>query len=270
MNPKKIESNRSFLQKIEDRFYPPIREINTPFDIPFEVNGKVLSWRDQGIFHTTYRVDLFGNIFDKKTTIVNPQFTSYGKDGKPNFYKVISHGPYGAPKIHENGWESGKPTGNILPTIFVDTDNNSQIYVLTEIDPDASLQTNNSQRRAVRASDSNVITGDLVKKATQPDTTITPIVPGLVRGTGTTELTNAARIVGFVGTGGVVLYGKPDAKLLNPTFAEVDKVKLKAVPIEEYMKEPDIPGQGAILRLIMDCQQNNELKIHAVLPETRK
>lgn len=192
------------------------------------------------------------------------------RTGKNIYYTIKPHGPYGAPKIIEIGAETGQPTGSILPTIFIDTDNCSQIYVLTEKDPDSQLQTGVEQRRAVRASKDNIITGELVEKATQPDTTITPLVPGAVRETGKNKLTNAARIVGFVRTGGVILYGKPAEQLLDPVITPEDKVGLKAISIEEYAKEADLPGMGAVLLLMVDAMKNNEIKISAVMPDVRK
>jgi len=270
MNPKKIENNRDIFQKVADMFNPPIRESRMPFSVPFEVDGKTLSWKDEGIVHTTYRVDLFGNRFDEKTTIEKPQFVSFDKDGKPNFYKVKPYGAYGAPQIYENGAEEGKNTGNVVPTVFIDQ-NSNEIFVLTEIDPEGTQKTGQPQRRAVRASNDNVVTGHIVNKSMQDvEATMTPIAPGAVRKIAENQLTNSTRIVGAITTGGVYIPNRPNDELLNKVdFDPKDKVQLKALPLAVYLTQSDMVGKGAVLNLLGDMMQQDEIKVSASLPTVR-
>ena len=186
------------------------------------------------------------------------------------FYSIKPHGPYGAPKIIENGAENGEIVGSILPTIFMDPET-SQIYVLTENDPDAKLQTGQDQRRAVRASKDNLINGYLINQiANNANTDTNALVPGTVRETGVNVLSNAARIVGFIKTGGVVIMQKPNEDLLNPSINPEDKVSLKAISIQDYASEPDNLGQGAVFKLMVDMMKRDEIKITANMPQVRK
>jgi len=246
------------------------------------------NWRQQLINSAKNRINIWQDVSQKageklqnlvgnsanvcnEIIISQPEIDKVTKQrtGKKMFYSIKPHGPYGAPKVIENGAENGEIVGSVLPTIFMDPET-SQIYVLTENDPDAKLQTGQDQRRAVRASKDNLINGYLINQiANNVNTDTNALVPGTVRETGINSLSNAARIVGFIKTGGVVIMQKPNEDLLNPSINPEDKVSLKAITIQDYASEPDNLGQGAVLKLIVDMMKRDEIKITANMPQAR-
>jgi hypothetical protein len=281
------------LQKREDKLDQGIESWSKKYGEdsslwPESVQEK-LNWRQQLIESAKNRINIWQDVSQKtgeklqnlvgnsanvcnEIIISQPEIDKVTKErtGKKMFYSIKPHGPYGAPKIIENGAENGEIVGSILPTIFMDPET-SQIYVLTENDPDAKLQTGQDQRRAVRASKDNLINGYLINQiANNANTDTNALVPGTVRETGVNVLSNAARIVGFIKTGGVVIMQKPNEDLLNPSINPEDKVSLKAISIQDYASEPDNLGQGAVFKLMVDMMKRDEIKITANMPQVRK
>lgn len=249
---------RDLLQKIVDRLAPPLRESRRVEKRQIEANGKPTSWTSTQEIRREYRVDLFGSEFEVKEFVSHYKTSSNDKDGKPNFY-IVQDGIYGNPVVSEIHNDRGI-CGSIIPTFWL---NDNKIWVLTEVDGDATRLKGREVRRVTQASVDNPITGLILDKASIPDSTLTSLVPVAPDFVSKDGLSNPARIPeGNILVGYGVSTKAVPVEYMNTEFDSKDKLKLKAMLLSDFAAQAvNLTNEGAVFGALMKMVEKQEIGI---------